>query len=81
MLQCFLHTSSSSTYFFGFPSFTVDSSGLLEYFGTCIVTDGSLTFSLFLPQVTPSPPGHDGKPVFGPHVDPGEPKKNEHCLL
>lgn len=56
--------------FFGFPSFTVDSSGLLEYFGTCIVTDGSLTFSLYLPQVTPAPPGRDGKPVFGPHVGP-----------
>lgn len=80
MLQCFLHTFSSSI-FFGFPSFMVDSSRLLEYFATCIVTDGSLTFSLFLPQVTPSPPGRDEKPVFGPHVDPGVPKKNERCLL
>lgn len=44
----------------------VDSFGLFEYFGTCIVTDDSLTFPVFLPQVTPS----NGKPVFGPHVDP-----------
>lgn len=57
--------------FFCFPSFTVDSSGLLEYFRTCMVTDGSLTFSVFLPQVTPSPAGCDGKPMFGPHVDLG----------
>lgn len=43
--------------FFGFTSFTADSFGLLEYFGICIVTDDSLPFPVFLPQVTPSPVG------------------------
>lgn len=57
--------------FFGLSSFMVDSFGLLEYFGTCIVTNDSFTFLVFLPQVTPSLVGRNGKPVFGPRVDPG----------
>lgn len=61
-------------YFFGFTSFTVDSLGLLEYFGICIVMDESLTFPVFLPQVTPSPVGCNEKPMFGPRLDPGAAK-------
>lgn len=68
-------------YIFGFPSFTVDSFGLLEYFGTCIVTDDFLTFPAFLPQVTPSPVDCNGKPVFGPTWTLVLLKMNECCLL